>query len=259
MAAHQAPPSLGLSKQEHWSGLPFPSPMHESEKWKWSRSVVSHSLWPHGLQPSRLLHPWDFPSKSTGVGCHFLLQFMKVKSESEVAQLCPTLSNPMDCSLPGSSVKYARWQYTGLTYSFSKFEQSIVPCPVLTVASCPAYRFLRRQVKWSVIPISLRIFQFVVIHTVKGFSVVNEAEVDVLLESSCFFYDLMDVGDLISGSSAFSKSSLYFWKFSVHIPLKTSLKVLENFPASMRYVHNCEVVWIFLALLFWGLEWTLTF
>ena len=80
------------------------------------------------------------------------------------------------------------------------------------------------------------------IHTVKGFSVVNEAEVDVLLESSCFFYDLMDVGDLISGSSAFSKSSLYFWKFSVHIPLKTSLKVLENFPASMRYVHNCEVV-----------------
>ena len=65
-------PSLGFSRQEHWSGLPFPSPMHESEKWKWSRSVVSDSSQPHGLQPTRLLHPWDFPGKSTGVGCHHL-------------------------------------------------------------------------------------------------------------------------------------------------------------------------------------------
>ena len=67
MTAHQAPPSLGFSRQEHWSGLPFPSPVHESEKWKWSRSVVSDSWWPHGLQPTRLLRPWDFPGKSTGV------------------------------------------------------------------------------------------------------------------------------------------------------------------------------------------------
>ena len=72
-AAHQAPPSMGFSRQEHWSGLPLPSPMHESEKWKWSRSVVSDSQRPHGLQPNRLLRPWDFPSKSTGVGCHCLL------------------------------------------------------------------------------------------------------------------------------------------------------------------------------------------
>ena len=64
-AAHQAPPSLGFSRQEHWSGLPFSSPMHESEKWKWSRSVVSKPQRPHGLQPSRLLCPWDFPGKST--------------------------------------------------------------------------------------------------------------------------------------------------------------------------------------------------
>ena len=69
-AAHQALQFLGFSRQEHWSGLPFPSPMHESEKWKGSRSVVSDSLRPHGLQPTRLLHPWDFPGKSTGVGCH---------------------------------------------------------------------------------------------------------------------------------------------------------------------------------------------
>ena len=54
MAAHQAPPSLGFSRQEHWSGLPFPSPMHESENWKWSCSVVSDFSWPHGLQPTRL-------------------------------------------------------------------------------------------------------------------------------------------------------------------------------------------------------------
>ena len=73
-AAHQAPPSLGFSRQEHWSGLPFPSPMHESAKGKWSRSVVSDSSRPHGLQPTRLLRPWDFPGKSTGVGCHCLPQ-----------------------------------------------------------------------------------------------------------------------------------------------------------------------------------------
>ena len=73
-AVHQAPPSLGFSRQEYWSGLPFPSPMHESEKWKWSRSVVSDSYRPHGLQPTRLLRPWDFPGKSTGVGCHCLLR-----------------------------------------------------------------------------------------------------------------------------------------------------------------------------------------
>ena len=59
---------------------------------------------PHGRQPTRLPHPWGSPGKNTGVGCHFLLQCRKVKSESEVAQLCPTLSDPMHCSLPGSSV-----------------------------------------------------------------------------------------------------------------------------------------------------------
>ena len=73
-AAHQAPPSLGFSSQEHQSGLPFSSPTHESEKWKWSRSVVSDPQRPHGLQPTRLLRPWDSPGKSTGVGCHCLLE-----------------------------------------------------------------------------------------------------------------------------------------------------------------------------------------
>ena len=69
-------------------------------------SRVSHvdSVGPHRRQPTRFPRPWDFPGKNTGVGCHFLLQGMKVKSESEVTQSCPSLGDPMDCSLSGSSV-----------------------------------------------------------------------------------------------------------------------------------------------------------
>ena len=88
MAAHQAPPSLGFSRKEHWNGLPFPSPMHESEKWKWSRSVVSDSSRPRGLQPTRLLPPWDFPGKSTGVGCHCLLQ-LYIKPQLKIIMAFP--------------------------------------------------------------------------------------------------------------------------------------------------------------------------
>ena len=67
------------------------------------------TLRPHGLQPTRLLRPWDSPGKNAGVGCHFLLQCMKVESESEVTQSCLTLSDPMDCSLPGSSIHGIFW------------------------------------------------------------------------------------------------------------------------------------------------------
>ena len=84
--------------------------------------------------------------------------------------------------------------------------------------------------------------QFVVIHIVKGFSVVNEAEVDVFLEFFCFFYDPTDVGNLISCSSAFSKSSLNIWKFSFHILLKPSLENFQHYVASMRVYSNCAVV-----------------
>ena len=78
---------------------------------QFSCSVMSDSLRPHRRQPTRLRHPWDSQGKNTGVGCHFLFQCMKVKRESEVAQLCLTLRDPMDCSLPGSS---ARWvQFCG--------------------------------------------------------------------------------------------------------------------------------------------------
>ena len=85
--------------------------------------------------------------------------------------------------------------------------------------------------------------QFVVIHIVKGFGIVNKAE-DVFLELSCFSYDPLDVGNLISGSSAFSKSILYIWKFSVHILLKPILD-FENHLANMWNKHHCTVVWTF--------------
>ena len=75
--------------------------------------------------------------------------------------------------------------------------------------------------------------QFVVIHTVKGFGIVNKAEIDVFLELSCFFYEAVDVGNLISGSSAFSKSSLNIWKFKVHILLKPGLENFEHYFTSV--------------------------
>ena len=84
--------------------------------------------------------------------------------------------------------------------------------------------------------------QFVVIHTVKGFGIVSKAERDIFLELSCFFNDPMDVGNLISGSSAFSKTSLNFWKFSVHGLRKPGLENFEHYFASMQDECNCEVV-----------------
>ena len=127
------------------------------------------------------------------------------------------------------------------------------PCPVLIVASWPAYRFHRRQVRWSGVPISWINFQFVVIHTVKDFGVVNKAEVDVFLELSCFFNDPVDFGNLISGSSASSKSSLNIWKFSVHVLLKAGLENFEHSFASMWDKCNWMVVAHSLALPFFGI------
>ena len=110
---------------------------------------------------------------------------------------------------------------------FPIFNQSVVPCTVLRVDSRLTCKFLRRLVRLSGIPISLRIFQFVVIHTVKGFGIVNKAEIDVFLELSGFFDDPADVSNLISGSSVFSKSSLNIRNFTVHILLKPGLENLS--------------------------------
>ena len=115
------------------------------------------------------------------------------------------------------------------------------------------YRFLKRQVRWSGIPISSRIFQFVVIHTVKGFGIVNRAEIDAVLELSCSFDDPTDVGNLISGSSSFSKSSLSIWKFTVHVLLKPGLEYFEHYFTSMWDAFNCAVFEHSLTLPFFGI------
>ena len=100
--------------------------------------------------------------------------------------------------------------------------------------------------------------QFIVIHTVKGFGIINKAEIDVFLELSCFFDDLEDVGNLISGSSAFSKSSLNIWKFMVHVLLKPGLEDFEHYFASVWDECHCAVVWTFFGLAFlwdWDERW----
>ena len=101
--------------------------------------------------------------------------------------------------------------------------------------------------------------QFFVIHTVKSFSIINEAEVDVFLEFPCFLYDSTNVGNLISGSSDFSKSSLYIGKFSVHVLLKPILENFEHYLTNMWNECNCVVVWAFFGIAFlwdWTENWT---
>ena len=111
---------------------------------------------------------------------------------------------------------------------FPVWNHFVIPCLVLTVASWPAYRFLRRQVRWSGIPISKNFAQFVVIYTGKGFGVINKAEVDVFMEFSCFFCYPVDIGNLISGSTAFSESSLNIWKFTVHYCWSLAWRMLSS-------------------------------
>ena len=138
MAAHQAPPSLGFSRQEHWSGLPFPSPVHESEKWKWSRSVVSDPQWPHGLQPSRLLHPWDFPGRSTGVGCHCLLRKLGQSCGKQYGAFSKKLriGLPYDPAIPLRGIYLQKTQSSAFKRLINQSKQKkegteMIPCKLL--------------------------------------------------------------------------------------------------------------------------------
>ena len=100
---------------------------------------MSHSVRPHRRQPTRLPRPWDSPGKNTGVGCHFLLQCVKVKGESEVAQSCLTLRDPMDYRLPGSSVHgifQARVLEWGAIAVMSKFKHPLTPLPFMLKSYC---------------------------------------------------------------------------------------------------------------------------
>ena len=155
-------------------------------------------------------------------------------------------------------VEKTEWQYTTLTYSFPDLE----PVSSMSGSYCcflPCIQVSREagQVVWY-----SHLFenfpQFVVIHIVKGFGVVTKAEVDVFLELSCFYDDLTDAGNLISGSSAFSKSSLNIWKFLVYILLKSHLENFEFYFASVWDECNCAVVWAFLGIAFlwdWNENW----
>ena len=100
--------------------------------------------------------------------------------------------------------------------------------------------------------------QLIVIHTVQVFGIVNKSEIDVFLELSCFFHDPADVGNLISSSFAFSKSSLNIWKFTVHVLLKPGLENFENYFASVWDECYCVVVWAFFGIAFlwdWNENW----
>ena len=132
-------PGILQARTLEWVAISFSN----AWKWKWSRSVVSDSSRPRGLQPTRLLCPWDFPGKSTGVGCHFLFQCMKVKREREVAQSCPTLSDPIDCSLPGSSI-HGIFQARVLEWGAIAFSKSRS-----VVSNCLQPRGLYRPEYWS--------------------------------------------------------------------------------------------------------------
>ena len=143
-------------------------------------------------------------------------------------------------------------------YSFPNMEP--VHCSMSSSNCCflTYIQVSRRQIRWSGIPISENFPQFVVIHIIKGFSIVNEAEVDVFLEFSCFFDNPAYVDNLISGSSAFSKSSLNIWKLSVHVLLKSGLENFEHDLASMWNECNCIVfcTFFFIALLWdWNEKW----
>ena len=140
-------------------------------------------------------------------------------------------------------------------YSNVNFEP--VCCSMFS-SKCCFLMCIQGNIRWSGIPNSKNFLQFAVIHTVRGFWVANEAEVDVFLKFPCFLPDLKNVGNLISDSSVFSEISLYIWKFSVHILLKPNLKDFEYYLASMWNEHNCTVVWTFFGIAFlwdWNENW----
>ena len=130
-------------------------------------------------------------------------------------------------------------------YSFSYLEPVCCSIPVLTCfLTCIQISQESGQVFWYC-HLFQNFPQFIVIHTVKGFGIVNKAEIDVFLELSCIFDDPVDVGNLISGSSAFSKTSLNIRKFTVHVLMKPGLQYFEHYFTSVWDECNCAVVWAF--------------
>ena len=154
-------------------------------------------------------------SRSSLVSLHFLAIRVLSLAYLRLLILLPAILIPAcDSSSPAFHIMCSEYKLNKqgdniqpCSTPFPILNQSVVLCLVLTVASWPAYKFLRRQIRWSNTPISKNFPPFVVIHTVKGSSIVNE--VDVFLKFLCFLYDSSNVGNLISGSSAFSRPRLY--------------------------------------------------
>ena len=167
----------------------------------------------------------------------------KEKKKKKSLQSCPTLCDPIDGSPTGSPIPGLLQARTleCVAISFSNAWKRKVKVKSL---SCEVVWYSHLFKNFS---------QFIVIHTVKGFGVVNKAEVPVFQKLSCFFSDPMDVGNLISGSSAFSKSSLSICKFTVLVLLKPGLENFEHYFASVWDECSYAVIWTFLALPFFGI------
>ena len=139
--------------------------------------------------------------------------------------------------------------------AFPIWNQSVFPCPVITVVSWPPYTFLRRQVMCSGISISFRIVHSLLWSTQsKALALSIKQKYTFFLELSWFFHDPADVGNLISGSSVISKTSLNIWKFTVHVLLKPGLENFEHYLNSVWDECNCVVVWAFFGIAFLG-DW----
>ena len=140
----------GFSRQEYWCGLPFPSPVHESEKWKWSRSIVCNSSPPHGLQPTRLLHPWDFPGKSTGVGCHCLLRLLFNILVDSLPAEPPQSKNALKGQVAADTFKTVPWwlPFREEHWIFWKLDREtgtvLVECKMAQLLWTPVCRFLKK-------------------------------------------------------------------------------------------------------------------
>ena len=139
-------PSIGLSRQEYWSGVPLPSPtvswvLSNSAFFRWKSTSFCYYCCCCVFIFDWSISPWDSPAKNTRVGCHFLLQCMKVKSESEIAQSCPTLSDPMDFSLLGSSI-HGIFQARVLEWGANAFSHCIMSIVKFNFFQMKEYIFL---------------------------------------------------------------------------------------------------------------------
>ena len=162
---------------------------------------------------------------------------------------------PAFCTMHSAYKLNKQGDNTALTYSFPNVEQV---CCIMSSYNCCFLTGIQISQEEGQVVCYSHLFQnfqqFVVIHTIKGFGIVNKAGINVFLELLCIFNDPVDVGNLISGSSAFSKSSLNIWKFLVHILLKPGLENFEQYSVGMWNECNCVVVWTFFGIGFLG-DW----